>query len=147
MYPSLCYQLLFSRLCVCMEQCRIGIFAPISIPEQFGDPNYSKVFWQTGSGSEGQGLLGTPLGVVAADLFYHRFLRGCKISFYHGPVLTASREQCAAWSKRMHETTGTDASSVHTIHIATTQICRVDVAKETAASAKPFFLHEYVCLA
>jgi len=47
----------------------------------------------------------------------------------------------------MHETTGTDASSVHTIHIAITQVSSVDVAKKTAASATPFFLHEYVCLA
>lgn len=58
--------------------------------EQFGDPNYSKVFWQTESGSETQRPLGTPLGAVVVDPFCHRFLRGCKVSFYHGPVLTAS---------------------------------------------------------
>lgn len=47
----------------------------------------------------------------------------------------------------MHETTGTDASSVHTIHMASTQVSTVHVAKETAVSVNPFFLHEYVCLA
>lgn len=46
----------------------------------------------------------------------------------------------------MHETIGTDASSVHTIHMATTQISAVHVAKETAVCANPFFPHEYVCL-
>lgn len=41
----------------------------------------------------------------------------------------------------MHETTGTDASSVHTIHIATTLVSSVDVAKETAVSTNPFFVN------
>lgn len=47
----------------------------------------------------------------------------------------------------MHETTGTDASSVHTIHKVITKVFTVHVAKETAVNANPFFPHEYVCLA
>lgn len=47
----------------------------------------------------------------------------------------------------MHETTGTDVSSVHTIHMSITKVFIVHVAKETAVSANPFFPHEYVYLA
>lgn len=43
----------------------------------------------------------------------------------------------------MHETTGTDASSVHTIQIAITKVFTLHVAKETAVSENPFFLHDY----
>lgn len=48
-----------------------------------------------------------------------------------------------SWSRRMHETTGTNTSSVHTIHMAITKV----FAKKTTLSANPLFLHEYVCLA
>lgn len=47
----------------------------------------------------------------------------------------------------MHETSGTDASSVHNIHMAITKVFTVHVTKETAVSANPFFPHEYMCLA
>lgn len=63
MYPSLCYQLLFWGLCVFMEQCRIGIFAPISISEQFGDPNYTNVFWQTEVGLKPKDFWELPWGL------------------------------------------------------------------------------------
>lgn len=85
------YHLLFWRLYVYSNM----NICPLSIPEQSGSLNCSEVLWQTESGSEAQKLLGTPLGVVAAS---HRFLRGCRICFYHGPLATApgNSVQCDA---------------------------------------------------
>lgn len=65
---SLCWQLLFWGTCVCMEQCRIRVCAPISNSEQSVNPNYSKVFWQTRNVSEAQGLVGTSHRVLVVHV-------------------------------------------------------------------------------